>query len=91
MPLFNSAQRFTYDVLGNIVTISINQEPEPIHPVDKDCFDHFDSVIYQNFILCLIYFIFPIIFSPVKFGFPPTERRSWAVQYPRYMVAAACA
>jgi hypothetical protein len=34
--------QFTCDILGNVVTISINQALESIHPVDKDRFDHFD-------------------------------------------------
>jgi hypothetical protein len=42
MPLFNSVQKFTGDILGNVVAISINQALEPIHPADKDRFDHFD-------------------------------------------------
>jgi hypothetical protein len=40
--LFNSVQKFTCDILGNVTTISINQALESIHPVDKDRFDHFD-------------------------------------------------
>jgi hypothetical protein len=40
--LFDSVQKLTYDIFGNVVTISINQALEPIHPVDKDRFDHFD-------------------------------------------------
>jgi hypothetical protein len=42
LPLFNSVQKFTYDILGNVVTISINQALQSIHPVDKDRFNHVD-------------------------------------------------
>jgi hypothetical protein len=42
LPLFKSVQKVTYDILGNVVTISINQALESIHPVDKDRVDHFD-------------------------------------------------
>jgi hypothetical protein len=42
LPLFDSVQKFTWDVLGNGITISINQALGLIHPIDKDRFDHFD-------------------------------------------------
>jgi hypothetical protein len=42
LALFNSVQKFTRDILGNVVTISINEALESIHPVNKDGFDHFD-------------------------------------------------
>jgi hypothetical protein len=42
LPLFNSVQKFRRDILGNVVTISINQALKSIHPVDKDRFNHFD-------------------------------------------------
>jgi hypothetical protein len=35
-------QNFTDDILGNVITISINQVLESIHPVDKERFDRFD-------------------------------------------------
>jgi hypothetical protein len=42
LPLFNLVQKFICDMSGNVVTISINQALESIHPVDKNRFDHFD-------------------------------------------------
>jgi hypothetical protein len=48
LPLFNSVQKLIYDIVGNIVTISINQALESIYPVDKDRFDHFDWETCQN-------------------------------------------
>jgi hypothetical protein len=42
LSLLNSVQKFTCDILRNVVTISINQALESIHPVDKDRFDYFD-------------------------------------------------
>jgi hypothetical protein len=42
LSLFNSVQKFTCDIVGNTVIISINQALESIRPVDKDRFDHFD-------------------------------------------------
>jgi hypothetical protein len=42
LPFFNSVQKFACDIVGNIVTISINQALKSIYPVDKDHFDHFD-------------------------------------------------
>jgi hypothetical protein len=40
--LFNSVQKFTRDISGNVVAISVNQALELIHPVDKDRFDRLD-------------------------------------------------
>jgi hypothetical protein len=40
--IVNSVQKFICDILGNVVTISINQALESIHPVDKNRFDHLD-------------------------------------------------
>jgi hypothetical protein len=70
--LFNSVQKFTFDVLGKVVAIFINYTLESIRPVDKDRFDHFDWETCQNFIH---YFIFPVIFSPFKLDFQPTEKK----------------
>jgi hypothetical protein len=42
LPLLNSVQKFTCDILGNVATIFINQVLESIHPVEKNRFDHFD-------------------------------------------------
>jgi hypothetical protein len=42
LSLFYSVQNFTYDILGNAGTISINQALESIHPINKDRFHHFD-------------------------------------------------
>jgi hypothetical protein len=40
--IVDSVQKFTCDIFGNVITISINQALESIHPVDKDHFHHFD-------------------------------------------------
>jgi hypothetical protein len=50
LPLFNVVQKFSSDILGNVVTISGNQALESIHPADKDRFDHFGWGTCQNFI-----------------------------------------
>jgi hypothetical protein len=50
LPLLNSVQKSTCDIWWNIVTISINQALESIHPVDKGSSDHFGQATCQKFI-----------------------------------------
>jgi hypothetical protein len=42
LAIVNSVQKVIRDILGNVVTISINQALDSIRPVDKDRSDHFD-------------------------------------------------
>jgi hypothetical protein len=42
LAILNSVQKCTCAILGNVITISINQVLELIHAVDNDRFDHFD-------------------------------------------------
>jgi hypothetical protein len=69
--------------------ISTNQALQSIRPVDKDRFDHFDREACQNPLFNIIHLPRYILSLQAGF-FSQPKRKNRMMQYPGYMVAAAC-